>query len=96
MLAFADPFDLPFEPDAAGLENAAPHFLAQGLDIGGAGRAPIDQKIAMQLRHLCIADHKAATARGIDQLPGFMAGWILERRTAGTRGDRLALLPRLG
>ena len=46
---FSGALDLPFQADAARLEHAAADFLSEILDIGGAGRAAIDQKIAMQL-----------------------------------------------
>ena len=65
------------------------------LDVVRAGRAAIDEKIAMQLRHLRVADDEPAATRGIDQLPCLMARRIFERRAAGAGIDRLGFLPRL-
>jgi hypothetical protein len=54
------------------------------------------KKIAMHLRHLRIADAQAAAAGGVDKLPRFVAGRILEGRAAGAALDRLRRLARLG
>src|SRR5882672_11801778 len=78
-----DPFDLPLELDARALLDALAHGLAQHLDVGGGGAPKIDEKIAVHLRHLGIADLEAATAGGVDQLPGFMTLRVLEGRAAG-------------
>ena len=47
------------------------------------GVAEIDQEIAVQLGDLRVADGQAAAAGGVDQLPGLVAGRILEGRAAG-------------
>ena len=52
-------------------------------------RAGVDQEIAVHLRHLRAADTQAAAAGGVDQLPGAVAGRILEGRSAGLFADRL-------
>jgi hypothetical protein len=49
----------------------------------------VDQEIAVHLRDLCTTDAKPAAARGVDQFPGAVAGWILEGRAAGLFPDRL-------
>src|SRR5215216_5960069 len=85
----ADPLDLPLELDAGGFAYPRAHGLAKRLDVGGAGAAAVDQKIAVQLRHLRVADDEAAAAGGVDQLPGLLAGRILESRAAGPALDRL-------
>src|SRR5215211_6726706 len=79
----ADPLDLPLELHAGGFPHPRPHGLAQGLDVGGGGAAAVDQKVAVQLGYLCVADDEPAAAGGVDELPGFVAGGILEGRTAG-------------
>src|SRR5262245_15189922 len=91
-----DPLDLPFELDAGILFHARPHRLAQGLDVGGGGAAEIDQEVAVHLRHLGAADREAAAAGGVDDLPGLVAGRVLEGRAAGAALDRLGGLARLG
>src|SRR5262249_45421948 len=60
------------------------------------GVAAIDEEVAVHLRHLRVADGKAAAAGGVDQLPRLVAGWILERRAAGAALDRLRRLARPG
>ena len=92
----ADPLDLPFELDAGLRLDARAHGLAQRLDVGGGGAAEIDQEIAVQLGDLRVADHEAAAAGGVDQLPGLLAGRVLEGRAAGAALDRLRRLARLG
>ncbi len=76
--------------------HARAHRLAQRLDVGGGGAAEIDQEVAVQLRHLRVADLEAAAAGGVDQLPGLVAGRVLEGRAAGAALDRLRRLARLG
>ena len=49
----------------------------------------VDQEIAVHFRHLRAADAQAAAAGGVDQLPGAVAGRILEGRAAGLFADRL-------
>ena len=51
--------------------------------------AGIDQEIAVHFRHLGAADAQAAAAGGIDQLPGAVAGRILEGGAAGLFADWL-------
>src|SRR5262249_13570186 len=63
---------------------------------GGGGAAEIDQKIAVHLRHLRIADFQAAAAGGIDELPRFVTRRVLEGRAAGAALDRLGRFARLG
>src|SRR5438552_14512035 len=60
----ADPLDLPIEIDARGLLHALTHGLAQRLDVGGSRAAEIDQKVAMHLGDLGVADLEAAAAGG--------------------------------
>src|SRR5712691_11530435 len=93
---FPDPLDLPFELDAGFLLDASSHRLAQGLDVGGAGAAEIDQEIAVHLRDLRATDLEPAAAGGIDELPGLAAGRVLEGRAAGAALDRLGRLARFG
>ena len=76
--------------------HAAADFLAETFYIRSGGVAAVDEKVAMQLRDLRIADDKPAATCGVDQLPGFMAFRILEGRPAGTALDRLRRLARLG
>src|SRR5712672_572105 len=91
-----DALDLPFQLHAGIFLHARPHGLAQCLDIGRARVAAVDQEIAVHLRHLGVAHHKAAAAGGVDQLPGFVARRILEGRAAGAALDRLRGLARPG
>ena len=91
-LRHSDPLDLPFQLDARRLLHAPAHRLAQGLDIRGGGAAEIDQEVAVHLRNLGVAVFQAAAAGGINELPRFLAGRILERRAAGAALDRLRLL----
>src|SRR5688572_27646252 len=74
---------------------ALAHGFAEGLDIGRARAAEIDQEIAVHLRHLGGADDQPAATRGIDQLPRFLSRWILEGGAAGAALDRLRRLARL-
>src|SRR4029450_6741502 len=73
-----DAFDLPVELNARGLLHALAHCFAQRLDIGGARGAEVDQEIAVHFRHPRIAGPGAATAGGVDELPGLLPGRILE------------------
>ena len=70
-------------------EDAAANVFAERFDVGGGGTADIDQEVAMQLGHLRAAHAQPAAARRVDQLPGFMTLWILERGAAGRRAQRL-------
>src|ERR1700759_236014 len=74
----ADPLDFPGEFDAGIIFDPLTHGFAQRLDLGGRGIAEIDQEIAMHLGDLRIADAQASAAGGVNQLPGLMAGRILE------------------
>src|SRR5260370_41908545 len=56
------------------------------------GITGIDQEIAVHLRYLRAADAKTAAAGGVDQLPGAVAGRVLEGRAAGLFADRLRRL----
>src|SRR4029077_11909487 len=56
------------------------------------GITGIDQEIAMHFRYLRAADAKTAAAVGVDQLPGAVAGRVLEGRAAGLFADRLRRL----
>src|SRR5215468_3265748 len=67
----ADPLDLPFELDARGFPHAQPHHLAERLDVGGAGAAPVDEEVAMQLGDLGGPYRQAAASGGVDELPCF-------------------------
>src|SRR6266550_442593 len=96
LLCHSDPLDLPLEIDAGMLLDAPAHRLAQRFDISGGGAAEIDEKIAVHLRHLRVAHLQAAAARRVDELPGFMAGRVLERRAAGAAFDRLGCFARFG
>src|ERR1700722_728082 len=49
----------------------------------------IDQEIAVHFRYLRAADAQAAAAGGIDQLPGAVAGRILEGRSPRLFANRL-------
>src|SRR3974390_1555018 len=90
----SDALDLPLELDAALLFHTPTHCLAECFNVGGRRAAEIDEKIAVQLRHLRLADAQATAARFIDQLPRALPGRVLERRASGAvaRLARLALL----
>src|SRR5262249_19779505 len=83
------PLDLPFELDAGTFTHASADGLTQPLDLGGGGAAQIDQEIAVHLRHLRVAQLETAAVGRVDQLPGLVAGRILEGRAAGSALDRL-------
>src|SRR4029079_14759926 len=68
------------------------HARTECVDVGAGGIALVDEEVAMHLRDLGIADAQATTAGGIDQLPGLLAGRILEGRAAGAALDRLHFL----
>src|SRR5260370_41232590 len=74
----ADAFDLPFERDAAGPEDPAPHFLAQRFKVGSGRSAEIDEKVAVHGRDLRLAEAQAAATRSVDQLPRLQSNRILE------------------
>ena len=59
------------------------------FEVGGGGRAGVDQEVAVHLRDLRAADPEATAAGGVDQLPGLAAGRIREGRAAGLLADRL-------
>src|SRR4029453_4476513 len=96
VLCHPDPLDLPLKLDAGMLFAPPTHRLAQRLDVAGAGAAEIDQKIAVHLRHLRIADLQPAAAGSIDELPRFVTGRVLEGRAARAALDRLGGLARFG
>src|ERR1700733_15122841 len=87
-----DPLDFPGKLDAGIVFYPLAHGFAQRLDFGRRGVAEIDQEIAMQLGDLRTADAQAPATSGINQLPGLMAGWVLEGRTAGAAFHRLSRL----
>ena len=60
------------------------------------GIAVVDQEVAVHLGHLGAADAQAATARGVDQLPGAGARRVLEGGAAGALLDRLVGLAIVG
>jgi len=72
--------------------HAPPDFLAQRLDLRAGGVAGVDQEIGVLLTHLCAAQGQPTAAGAIDQFPGLVANWVLERRTAGLAAQRLARL----
>src|SRR5581483_4095660 len=88
----AEAFDLPFELDAARLLDPRAHRFAEFLDLGAGGVALVDEEVAVHLGDLGVADREPAAAGGVDQLPGLLAGRILEGRAAGPALDRLGLL----
>src|SRR5258707_271242 len=65
------------------------HGFAEGFDIMAGRRPGVDQEIAVHLRHLGAADAQAAAAGGVDQLPGAVAGRILEGRSPRFFANRL-------
>jgi hypothetical protein len=72
----ANAADFPFERNAGGFGDPAADFLAQPLQVGGAGVAGIDQEVAMDLGH-----HGAADLEGL--------GEEVRRRVAETCGVTL-------
>ena len=76
--------------------HAPAHGLAELLDLRRGGAALVDQEVAVQLGNLRRADGEAAQAGLVDELPGFVAGRILEGRAAGAALDRLRRLAPLG
>src|SRR4051812_9301348 len=88
--------DFPFERNAGRPEHPPAHFLAQTFDVGGPGRAMVDQEIAVHLGHLGIADSQPAAPGRVDQLPGFLPRRVLEGRAARPGVDRLGRRARLG
>src|SRR5262249_25059927 len=91
----ADSLDFPFEIDAGRFPDAHPHHFAEGLDVGRARTALVDEKIAMQLRHLGGAYRQPTAAGCLDKLPSLAAGRILDVRAAGAALDRLGRLAAL-
>src|SRR5258705_10930659 len=65
-LSSANSLDLPIKFNAGIVFHAFAHGLAQCLDVAGTRATEIDQKIAMQFRHLRATDRKAAAAGGIN------------------------------
>ena len=58
--------------------------------------AVVDEEIAVHLRHMRAAHAQAPAARRVDQLPGAVAGRVLEGRSAGAAFDGLVGFPVLG
>src|SRR5215470_12134083 len=85
-------FDLPFELDAARLLHTRAYRLAELLDVGTRGVPLVDEEVAVHFGDLGVADGEPPATRGIDELPGLLAGRILEGRAAGPALDRLCLL----
>src|SRR5690349_1343709 len=92
---YPDALDLPLELHARMLPHPAPHVLAQGLDVGRARMAAVDQEIAVHLRYLGVADHEPAAAGSVNELPSLLPRRILECRAARAALDRLGRLARL-
>src|SRR5215472_6363454 len=92
----ADPFDLPFEFDTRDFANARAHGLAERLDVGRVGAAPVYEEVAMELGDLSGSYGQTAASRGVDELPRFVTGRILERRAAGPALDRLGRFSAFG
>src|SRR5262245_4436484 len=88
----AEAFDLPFELDPALCLHPRAHRLAKPFEVRAAGVPLVDEKIAVHLRHLGVADAQSPAPRLIDQLPGLASRRVLEGRTAGAALDRLHLL----
>jgi hypothetical protein len=90
----ADALDFPLEQDTGSVEDAPPDLFAEAFEIGCGGGAGVDQKIGVLLRHHRTAADETATAGGVDQAPRTVAGWVLERRSAGTRAHWLGRFSR--
>src|SRR5262245_31423484 len=88
----AEAFDFPFKLDSAGLFHPRAHRLAERLEIGAACIPLVDEKVAVHLRDLSVADGKSTAASRVDELPGLVLRRVLEGRAAGATLDRLHLL----
>ena len=74
----AEALDLPFELDPARLLDPRAHRLAELLEIGAGGIPLVDEKVAVHLGDLGVADRKPAAAGRVDQLPGLLPGGFLK------------------
>src|SRR5438105_906344 len=79
----ADALDFPLQRDPVLFSHATADFFAQTFNVGSRRRSEVDEKIAVELGDLRATDPEAAAAGGVDQLPGFVIGRVLERRAAG-------------
>src|SRR6185295_16700958 len=70
--------DFPMQGDPARRFHTRAYGLPEPLDILSRGAAIIDEKIAMQFRHLGATDAQATAARLVDQLPGARSRRVFE------------------
>src|SRR5829696_8774324 len=77
------------------LAHPSAHFLTQTLNVSGSGIPSIDQEVAVHFRDLRITDDEPPATGGVDELPGLVAGGVLESRAAGLLLDGLGRLARL-
>src|SRR5262249_38577572 len=85
----ADTLDFPFECNAGFRPYPRANLLAQRLDICGRCVTPVDEEVAVRVGDLRAAVLQSPATRFVDQLPGFVTGWILESGTARPGADRL-------
>src|SRR5208337_3477951 len=90
------PLDFPIKFDATMLLDALAHNFAQIFDLGGGGAAPIDEKIAVQLGCLGVAQPQTTASGGVNKLPCLVTGRIFESRAPGAAFYWLRRLARLG
>src|SRR5215470_10292684 len=88
----ADPLDFPMQLYTGIRQDPLAHGFAQRFNVMAGGVTGVDQEVAVHFRHLGAADAQAPAAGGINQLPGAVAGRVLEGGAAGLFTNRLSCL----
>src|SRR5262245_59975525 len=89
LLGNANPLDFPMQLYTGIRLHSLAHGFAQRFNVMAGGVTGVDQEVAVHFRHLRAADAQAPAAGSIDQLPGAVAGRVLERGAAGLFTNRL-------
>jgi hypothetical protein len=86
----SDPLDFPMQLYTRIRFNPLAHGFAQHFNIMPGGVAGVDEEVAVHFRDLRPAHPQTPAAGGVDQLPGAVAGRVLEGRAAGLFANRLS------
>src|SRR5207249_1849063 len=75
----ADELDFVLQVDAEALLHSVPRFFHQSVHVGSPRLAEIFDEVAVLLRDPCLSDPMPAEPALVDEFPGFVTRWILER-----------------